>query len=232
MKKLLLVSLFTAIQAHSSLRRTLDERDGKICGTPEVTDSTELDQALSIRKLQRQRKPAGYEANTPISIRVCFHVVGRRISRRQLKKELDALNQAFSSKSCCDPQLNWCNGECSTADTRMKFVMARGLFGHILNGTTTRMFPFACVRRWFRHTKMDYGSDGEQKVKKRTRQGDGKVLNVWYASLDDGIYGYATPPTALRSYPKYDGVVIDHDVLVGGSSILYNQGRTLAHEVG
>jgi hypothetical protein len=210
-----------------------NEKVGR-CGTKEMSDEDRKarNQALSFVKLKKRKQGSGYQANAPKVIPVCFHVVGGSIPRQSLKRDLEALNKAFSTHSCCDESLPWCNGECSTPETSIRFVMARSFFGHIIGTVKSPTGWFACVRRRQASSDMSPGSFGEMAVKRAMRRGDGRVLNIYYASLFDGILGYAYFPFNLNNQPILDGVVVERDSRVGGSIAEYNEGDTLAHEVG
>jgi hypothetical protein len=50
-----------------------------------------------------------------------------------------------------------------------------------------------------------------------------------------GVLGWATFPTGVKSFGRinsYDGVVVRHDVLPGGTLFPFNEGDTVVHEVG
>jgi len=79
------------------------------------------------------------------------------------------------------------------------------------------------------------GSDGEGDMKKTLRKGDCEALNVYSTNLDGGLLGWATFPDTCKfntNYQEYDGVVILYSSNPGGTSIPYNEGDTLTHEVG
>jgi hypothetical protein len=245
---LLLLSLISlAIQGHvdhSHIRGDFSTHVGdrdlqgnekvRRCGTKEMSDEDRKarDHALSFVKLKKRKHGREYQANAPKVIPVCFHVVGGNVPRQSLKRDLEALNKAYSTHSCCDETLSWCNGECSTPETSIRFLMARSFLGHIIGTVKSPISCFACVRRSQASSDMSPGSYGELAVKRSMRRGDGRVLNIYYASLSDGLLGYAYFPFNLNNQPILDGVVVERDSRVGGSLAEYNEGDTLAHEVG
>lgn len=105
----------------------------------------------------RQRQ----EPTTSQVIPVCFHVPQidshslRSITNEDLQNELDHLNQAFTTSSCCDTTLSWCSeNNCSSVNAGISFVMAtvsEKRFRHhdrIVTGTTnSTSYPRACISR-------------------------------------------------------------------------------------
>ncbi|KAH7107081.1 zincin [Auriculariales sp. MPI-PUGE-AT-0066] len=79
-------------------------------------------------------------------------------------------------------------------------------------------------------------SDIQAAMKKKLRVGDASVLNVYLVSFGNpdafGLLGYATFPSDAASALSDDGVVILYSSLPGGTSVPYDEGRTLTHEVG
>jgi len=217
------------------------------CGTT-VTDSDvqaiQLAQAFSKYKTAETSKgamPTPRKTEKPQAfprppkkkiIPVCFHVIGRRIPRWQLNKDLVALNRAFSGASCCDPSQSWCvPGTCSP-DTGIRFEMARLVLGRVRGTIKTPISLFSCVKRKWKELDMSE-EDVEKEVKKTMHMGDGRILNIYFSKLNQ-ILGYATFPTSIQSDTTayLDGVMVNRDARVGGGIQRFSEGDSLAHEVG
>ena len=253
---LLLVSLTCAL-AH--VRRGLSEENDAIGGghcttrVPEHEDYEAQKRAQTFANFRKERKGTAYKELSEATrvITVCFHNPqyrfsflnrlrsDRQVSTEEMQRELDHLNEAFSSASCCDTSLDWCNGECSV-DIPIKFVMAkidgnRNVIGTV-NSTSA---AGACVTRprGRRFMRMSVIGFREILIKRRLRVGGANTLNVYYirAGLLPGfggrLLGFATFPWDYSKRKKKDGVVIEPKSIVGGSAP-YNEGDTLVHEVG
>jgi len=166
-------------------------------------------------------------------IPVCFHVIGETADPYELDIELEALNKAYSSKSCCDPTVvPWCSPVQCSPDTNIQFVMARVVGGHIVGTTEKPSNLYACFT--CNPVPVDMTStENERAVKTALRVGDGRILNIYFAPLSDGLLGYSYFPSILMGPDAVlDGVVVHKDTRVGGNITDYNEGDTLAHEVG
>jgi hypothetical protein len=104
----------------------ISERDlsgaepGKACGTPEPTaeERTNVKNLVEAwSKLSGIRKLGDTGDSVPIVVPVCFHVLRPTedpttgdifLDKASLQVQLDALNQAFSTESCCDVAETWC----------------------------------------------------------------------------------------------------------------------------
>ncbi len=170
---------------------------------------------------------------SPKTIPVCFHVVGKKISRQELNKDLEALNKAFSSASCCDSSQSWCSAGTCSPNANIRFAMARTFFGHLMKGTTSKPSKLlACVKR--RRSTVDMDNDDKAlEVKNAMHVGDLRVLNIYFSQLSKSL-GYAYFPSDIspENNLKLDGVVISRGTRVGGELVGFNEGDTLAHEVG
>lgn len=82
---------------------------------------------------------------------------------------------------------------------------------------------------WFTLTQ---GSPVELQAKAALRRGSGRDLNIYLADPGYGFSGYATFPSATKSAPTKDGVVLLHSVLPHGGSAPYDLGDQAVHQVG
>jgi hypothetical protein len=74
--------------------------------------------------------------------------------------------------------------------------------------------------------------DDEYNMKVALHQGGFGTLNIYSAGMTDGTLGWAYVPEEIQQYLHYDGVVLLHTTVPGGSAAPYNLGDTLTHEVG
>jgi hypothetical protein len=203
------------------------------CGArePEKVDSFVQQRALSIYK---SRKVAASEIVVP----VCFHVLTStdgtvNLEDAQLQAQLDAMNQAFTSTSCCDTTKSWCTDECSV-ETDFSFVMAGvGDDGNIVGGVTYSDVSnsAACVTRTVNNEWASGGGAGE--MKSTLHKGDASVLNAYFVNFADGLLGYATFPWEYDDDKPYNDVVAIHYASVpGGGMEDFEEGDTMVHEVG
>jgi hypothetical protein len=252
---LLLFSLGTILaqdyggQSQSHIRA---EGRGSHCATkePDERDHEARARAESFSIFKAGRKGGGRESFATRVIPVCFHnpqwwiplrnwLAHRRISDERLQAELDHLNEAFTTASCCDSDLSWCSGDCSPVDIDIQFVMARvDSDGNIIGTTSSTSDSDACITRRHGFRWMSISVFGLRNwIKSALHVGDERTLNVYYIRpttiLGFGrLLGYATFPWDYASRPKLDGVVIEPTAVRGGVKRNYGEGDTLVHEVG
>jgi len=77
----------------------------------------------------------------------------------------------------------------------------------------------------------EVGSGPERAMKTALRRGGRDSLNV-YVTSPPALLGWSSFPESARSDRQYDGVVIGFYTLPGSTLKPYNQGMTMAHEIG
>jgi hypothetical protein len=112
---------------HNGHHHDISERDlsgaepGRTCGTPEPTAEERTNERKVVEawsKLNGTRKLGDTGGDSvPIVVPVCFHVIRPTddpatgdifLDKATLQVQLDALNKAFSTESCCDVAETWC----------------------------------------------------------------------------------------------------------------------------
>jgi hypothetical protein len=82
---------------------------------------------------------------------------------------------------------------------------------------------------WF---ELPQGTAIELQAKAALRRGTGRDLNIYIADPTHGVSGYATFPSATKTAPTKDGVVLLHSVLPHGGAAPYDLGDQAVHQVG
>ncbi len=72
----------------------------------------------------------------------------------------------------------------------------------------------------------------EAAMKRALHEGDERTLNIYSAKLGQLLLGWATFPFVDYGDPTYDGIVILHTTVPGGSEDPYDEGDNATHEVG
>lgn len=167
----------------------------------------------------RTEARAAVESAETVTVPVYFHVVrkdetraGGNVPREQIEAQIDVLNAAFASSG----------------------------FAFELEGVTRTTQP-----QWFNliaangaEPRLFRGSGKEVKMKQALHTGGPEALNLYSSSLGQFLLGWAYLPWDFTGesgepLPRYfDGVVVDHRSLPGGSFGAYDEGDTATHEVG
>jgi hypothetical protein len=129
-------------------------------------------------------------------------VAGGNVPDWRIAAQIRVLNESFS-------------GTTGGASTRFRFALR----------STTRTID----ARWF---SLSQGSRTERAMKQELRVGGARTLNIYTAQLKRSLLGWATFPFNYAADPSYDGVVLLHSSLPGGTVRHYNAGDTGTHEVG
>ncbi|KAI0723039.1 metalloprotease [Earliella scabrosa] len=92
------------------------------------------------------------------------------------------------------------------------------------------------ITNWNWFNQVGPSSSYQTQMKQQLRQGGAADLNVYTVGFtsgaDAGLLGYSTFPADYASNSKDDGTVILFSSLPGGSTVNFNEGKTLTHEAG
>jgi len=241
----LLIGLWS-ISAHLRSHHSHHKRKRKLffgsndCGTRDGSLGDSRAQSTALITYRRNQLISGKQGNSPKVIPVCFNVVvdkkgNNDVSLERAQAQLDALNVAFSNRSCCNDDFVWCNSRCSI-DTGFQFAFAMvGSDNGVTKGATV---PFAnstgaCV---IRTVKSLYAKSifnlGVIFMQRKLHRGDKAVLNVYFPELAPGLNGQSSLPWGFGTAIWNDGAVISSLALIGSGNSDLEQGDTMAHEVG
>jgi len=99
---------------------------------------------------------------------------------------------------------------------------------------TLKHTDYTTNAEWFR--AIGPGSSLQTAMKKKLRKGGVNALNIYTVGFEEGpgsgLLGYSTFPWDYENNPKDDGLVILYSSLPGGSSMYYDEGKTVTHETG
>jgi len=195
-------------------------------------------------KSRRRRAQDGAETGSDtVVIPTCFHVIRPEgdtddefLNAEMIQTQLDVLNRGFSSSSCCDDRIFWCNGECGL-ETNFRFAIALteqdddfALTGAVSESATS---PNACITRTFNDEWYSVAplTDEDTMMRESLRRGDAGVLNVFFKS-GELFLGIAQFPTEYATESTTDAVLMGDRYISGGGDRQYGEGDTLVHEVG
>ena len=193
---------------------------GSRCRTKEVSEEQAVNVQDQLEQVKANRTilgAAGFDEYTDeglrapgsVTINVRFHVINQGagiangdITDQMIQNQIAVLNQAF-------------NGTTGGFNSPFRFVLQS------VDRTTNAT--------WFNNLDDEAV---EFAAKSALRQGGANTLNIYSANPGGGILGWAYFPDEYQQYPVYDGVVLLHSSLPGGSAAPYNLGDTATHEVG
>jgi hypothetical protein len=204
------------------------------CGTPEATELDIATQQLVVEKFLSSSERVDAEIVVP----VCFYVISdtqgnNSLSDSALQGQLDALNRAYGSSSCCNTSLTWCAPGTCSINTGISFAMAKiNANGALVPGATLSSVSAsdACVTRVVNNAWAYLDAGDEMAMKTALKKGDEKTLDIYFTDLR--LLGFTSYPWAITPGSIRDGVVVQASTVPGGSNKRYNEGDTLAHEVG
>ncbi len=151
-------------------------------------------------------RTAGHSRPSLIAVHVHVLRTGTHgaVRRSRIVREIAVLNDAYSG--------------------RQSLHGANAPFRFRLAGVDVSRKP-----AWYR---MDQGTTAERRAKQALHRGGARALNLYIGDNAAGLLGWATQPTAYRSQPKLDGVVIARRTLPGGGGGRYSAGDAAVHEIG
>jgi len=172
---------------------------------------TQQSEARLLAKARQRGLTAGRASLPKTKIDVYVHVIttdkGKGgVSKSRIKKQISVLNKAYAGKSSSKSKKTPFSFKLKSIDTTKN-------------------------SDWYSWTAPDETTLGDDVAPKQAlHKGGTDDLNIYTASLNGGVLGYATFPddtTLLR-----DGVVVLNESFPGGKAKPYNKGDTLTHEVG
>ncbi len=181
------------------------------CGVRDFDETTASAYESELNDFKARRKGSHVRKSGDVNVPVVFHVVSKGsgiengdVPMKMLRDQIEVLNAAYAGAS----------GE-GAADTPFRFSLL----------TVTRTVN----ERWF---NAGIRSEAEREMKTALRIGGAETLNIYLTNAGGAYLGWATFPQWYESDPLYDGVVVLHSSLPGGSATPYNEGDTGTHEVG
>lgn len=169
-----------------------------------------------------------------ITIPVVVHLIGNNIiaaCSSKVQEQIDILNQDYR-------KLPGTNGAGNGVDTKIQFCLAKTApNGSLTSGIDNVVGTYASIWQTF---ASDNASNSDATLKNLSHWPAEKYLNLYVVERIQSknqngeivdLYGYATPPWNLGTFPFRDGVVIERSSfgLTTGDA---NLGRTATHEIG
>ncbi|HWL37262.1 MAG TPA: zinc metalloprotease [Frankiaceae bacterium] len=153
-----------------------------------------------------KRNPKGYTATIPVYVHVISSgptAAEGNVPTSQVEQQVSVLNKSF-----------------------------QGTYGGYRTPFSFRLAGITRTQNaaWF---AMGYGSREERVAKAALRQGGADALNIYTTNgANDALLGWATFPSAYKSLPDRDGVVVHYGSLPGGFIDRFDLGLTATHEAG
>ena len=181
---------------------------GRRCATvhPSQREQTKIDKAETARFAIVDSLRTSDE---PVRVPVYVHIItpiedSGWVTKSDVAKQIAVLNNAFKGGQSEDATV-----------TPFSFYLAGT--DRTVNAAWSAMLP---------------NSSAEKAAKQSLRQGGRDALNLYIASPEGGLLGWATFPHDYEKAPFADGVVILHKTLQGYADSPYSLGDTAVHEVG
>ncbi|MGB0884429.1 MAG: T9SS type A sorting domain-containing protein [Flavobacteriales bacterium] len=194
---------------------------------PELAQAKQDYKALIQQKLaenQYSKQSSAQGTTIPVVFHVVYRTNAQNIPDARIFEQIQILNDDFSANNT-DINTVPSDFEDVIGNSQIQFVLASvDPAGNATSGitrTNTSEFNFDLSE-----DNIKYDQEGG-----KTAWDTDLYLNIWVGNIEDGILGYATPPSNAGS--DDDGVVIAYRH-VGNSTngAPYNLGRTATHEVG
>ncbi|CAG5016731.1 hypothetical protein DYBT9275_05622 [Dyadobacter sp. CECT 9275] len=175
---------------------------------------------------QRIKSGASFRTTSLVTIPVVFHIVVSRqsnVTDAQVMAQLDTINKDYAG----------INGGASRIPSYFKDLFGQSGIQFCLAQRTPDNQPSTGIVRYTTSSgSFNYLTEN---VKHAATGGadawdTSKYLNIWICSLSGGILGYSSFPGQGADNEK--GVVVDYNSLPGANNQVYNQGKTLTHEIG
>lgn len=176
--------------------------------TSRQVEAREVSLNKQLAKRGLNRSTTSRLANGSVRVPVYVHVIRKNdgsgnTTNREVDRQITVLNRAFS-------------GRTSSASVNTPF---RFRLKDVDRTNNTDYYNWSI-------------SDDDRPAKRELHRGGFRALNLYVASLEDGLLGYATFPTTNNKLIKRDGVVLTKESLPGGAFGPYSRGDTATHEVG
>jgi len=199
------------LEADPSLRSSMDEIE--LFTERSISSSTETQQRIY---------PLSGVIQVPVVIHILYHTPDQNLQMEAIDRLINALNRDFNKRNADTVNIPAAFKPYATS-MGFEFKLAtQDPAGRITSGIVRKYTP---IKYWMSDDKMkfnaSYGDDAWDSK---------SYLNIWLCNMQD-VLGYSTLP---GMDPQKDGVVISFEDIMNlkGTSPLFNDFRTLVHEVG